>query len=469
MVYQKLFKRLCMVKRLFFYITFITFLILILFIFTLFYLGDAYSGKMVNDISVSKYEDEYKVNFKYIHLIENIIKNKKKQLFDHYTNIKEEEILGYINSINSLLPVIKDEKSLTKYLATMPITIKIVNQKNIITVSNDILSLKKRIKLPCNPLNNGYGVCNKIIDKTLYTVMYNYKTDSYVMGEIEVNPLKSKELKLSLYNFIKIIPNIIIYKDKKDLVKLTKKNFYIMKYEDFLDLFYGIKINSDKIKKFADIVVKKLKKYKASLFYSIFILIIFLTIITSIFYWFFYKKIKIADKLYEEYSTNAKYDKLTKTLNRYAFENEFKISSYLRLSLLDLDNLKYINDNFGHNMGDEILKEFVSLVKKYFEDCILGRWGGDEFVMLTSYAKDEMISALIQINNSLLEFQKSFDKDLKKIVSTSIGSVKIDSHKEFEELFKKADLALYKVKKSHKGDIVFYEEIEYIRIEKGDL
>ena len=469
MVYQKLFKRLYMVKRLFFYITFITFFIIILFALTLFLIGHKYSSKVLNDISVSKYEDEYKVNFRYIHLIENMIKNKKEQLFNDYVNIKKGETLGYINSINSLLPAIKDEKSLIEYLATIPITVKIVNQKNIITISNDILSLKKHIKLPCNPLNSGYGVCSKIIDKKLYTVMYNYQTGSFIMGEMGANPLKSQELKLSLYNFIKIIPNIILYKDKKDLAKLTEKNFYIMIYEEFLNLFYGIKINSNKIKKFADKVVKKLKKYKASLFYTIFILITFLIIITSIFYWFFYKKIKVADKLYEEYSTNAKYDKLTKTLNRYAFENEFKINSYLRMSLLDLDNLKYINDNFGHSMGDKVLKKFVLLVKDYFEDCILGRWGGDEFVMLTSYTKDEMISAILQINKQLLEFQKSFDKDMKQIVSVSVGSVMIESHQEFEELFKKADLALYKVKKSHKGDIVFYEEIEYIRIEKADL
>ncbi len=458
-----------MVKRLFFYITFITFFIITLFIIMLFYVEHKYSNEVLNDISISRYEDEYKANLKYLNLIKNMIKNKKEQLFKNHLSIKKEQVLSYISSINSLMPIAKNHNSLTDYLFTLPVTIKIVNQKHITITSNDILSVGKKIKLPCDPLDDGYGVCSKFTNEKIYGVIYNHKTDNFIIGESIANPLKSKEIKSSLYNFIKIIPNIVIYQNKKDLVKLTNDNFYIMEYEKFLDIFYGIKINSNKIKIFADSVINKTKKYEISIFYNILILLAILAFITSLFYWFFYTKIKIADRLYNEYSTNARYDKLTGTLNRYALEDEFKTNSYLRLSLLDLDNFKYINDNFGHHIGDAVLKEFVSSVKKYFQDCMLGRWGGDEFVMLTSYTKDEIKNALKQVNSKLLELQKSFDSDMKQIVSASMGSVMIESHQNFEELFKKADLALYKVKKSHKGDIVFYEDIDYVRIEKDDL
>ncbi len=458
-----------MVKRLFFYITFITFFIVALFIVMLFFIEHKYSNEILNDIAVSKYEDEYKANFRYLYMIKNMIKNKKEQLFNNYTNLNKEQVLSYITSINTLMPAIKDRKSLTDYLATMPIIIKIVNQKYNVVTSNNILSIGKQIKLPCNPLDNGYGICSKIINNKIYGIIYNYKTNNFIMGETEANPPKSQEIKSTLYNFVKIIPNIIIYQNKNDLTKFNNSNFYIMEYEKFLDLFYGIKIDSSKIKIFANNIIIKIKKYEISLFYNIIILLSILTFITFLFYLFFYKKIKIADRLYNEYSINAKYDKLTKTLNRYAFENEFRASSYLRLSIIDLDNFKYINDNFGHSMGDKVLKEFALLIKKYFENNILGRWGGDEFVMLTSCTKDEMINTLNKINKKLFEFQKNFDKNMKKIVSASIGSVIIEPHQEFEELFKKADLALYKAKKFHKGSIVFYEEIEYIRIEKDDL
>ena len=458
-----------MVKRLFFYITFLTFFIVVFFVFILFFIEHKYSNEVLNDMSVGKYEDEYKVNFDYLHLINDMIKSKKEQLFDNYANIKKEQTLSYISSINTLIPAIKDRKLLSDYLATMPITIKIVNRKYIIIASSNVQNIGKHIKLPCNPLNNRHKVCSKIVNEKIYGAIYNHKTNNFIVGETEINPSKSKEIKLSLNNFIKIIPNIIIYRDRSDVIKFNDNNFYMMEYEKFLDLFYGIKINSNKIKRFANNIINKIKKYEISLFYNIIILLCILVFITFLLYWFFYSKIKIADRLYNEFSTNAKYDKLTQTLNRYAFEDEFKTGSYLRLSIVDLDNFKYINDNFGHNIGDKVLKEFASLIKKYFENCTVGRWGGDEFLILTSYTKDEMRDALMQINKKLFEFQKSFDKKMEKIVSASIGSVVIESRKEFEELFKKADLALYKVKKSHKGNIVFYEEIDYVRIEKDDL
>ncbi len=458
-----------MVKRLFFYITFITLFIIALFVIMLFYVEHRYSSEVLNDISISRYEDEYKANLKYLNLIKDMVKNKKEQLFNNHVNIKKEQVLSYINSINSLIPVVKNNKSLTDYLFTLPIVIKIVNQQHVAVASNDILSVEKKIELPCDPIEDGYGVCNKTTDDKIYGVIYNHKTGYYIVGESIANPLKSKEIRRSLYDYIKIIPNIVIYKNKEDLIKFTKENFYMMEYEKFLDIFYGIKIDSNKIKRFADSVIDKTKKYEVSIFYNILILLVILILITSLFYWFFYTKIKIADRLYNEYSTNARYDKLTGTLNRYAFENKLKSSSYLRLSLLDLDNFKYINDNFGHHIGDIILKEFVLSVKKYFQDCILGRWGGDEFIMLTSYTKDEIKSALKEINNKLFKLQKSFDNDMKKVVSVSIGSVEIEPYQNFEELFKKADLALYKVKKTHKGDVIFYEDIDYIRIEKSDL
>ena len=458
-----------MVKKLFFYITFITFFIVALFIIMLFFIENKYSNEVLNDISISKYEDEYKANFNYLHLIQNMINNKEEQLFNNFTDIKKEQILSYINSISALIPAVKDKKSLIDYLATMPITIKIINQQHIVTISNDILSIGEKFNFPCDPIDNGYGICSKIVNEKVYGIIYNFKTGDFIEGETKANPLKSKDIEQTLYNFIKIIPNIIIYKDRHDLTKLKNDDFYIMEYEKFLNLFYGIQINSTKIKKFANSVVNKIKNYEISLFYNIIALISVLIIITILFYWFFYGKIKVADKLYNEYSTNAKYDKLTKALNRYAFEDEFRVSSYLRLSIVDLDNFKYINDTFGHSIGDKVLKEFVLLIKKYFKHSVLGRWGGDEFVLLTSYTKDEMINALAQINKKLFELQKSFDKEMEKTISASLGSTIIESRQEFEELFKKADLALYKVKKSHKGNIVFYEEIDYVRIEKDDL
>ncbi len=85
----------------------------------------------------------------------------------------------------------------------------------------------------------------------------------------------------------------------------------------------------------------------------------------------------------------AKYDSLTKVLNRTSFENEvvdFMSDTEKQptgaMIMLDLDNFKAINDNFGHLKGDEALKQLTQVLKHTFRSQdIIARWGGDEFII----------------------------------------------------------------------------------------
>ena len=136
--------------------------------------------------------------------------------------------------------------------------------------------------------------------------------------------------------------------------------------------------------------------------------------------------------------------------------------------VVDLDNFKYINDTFWHEQGDDVLKEFSWLLKKYFKNDVIGRWGGDEFLICTNKEKEQIKSIIDTINEHLKEIQKQFDKQLIKKLSASAGgcdNVKLDIQKRFNN----ADLALYKVKKLGKKGCLFYDEINYIKIEKEDL
>jgi diguanylate cyclase (GGDEF)-like protein len=108
------------------------------------------------------------------------------------------------------------------------------------------------------------------------------------------------------------------------------------------------------------------------------------------------------------------------------------------------------------------------MLKKYFDNDLIGRWGGDEFLVCTNKSKREIIKIVENINKSLLFLQKRFDHDTKKILSVSIGAC--DNEKlPFEKRFTNADLALYKIKKSTKGNIAFYADLDYVKIEKDDL
>lgn len=85
------------------------------------------------------------------------------------------------------------------------------------------------------------------------------------------------------------------------------------------------------------------------------------------------------------------HDKLTNAYNREFFDKNYRriIKNYhtnnskLAIAILDIDHFKLVNDNYGHDVGDEVLVKFVETIQKYsHRDDILIRWGGEEFVFL---------------------------------------------------------------------------------------
>lgn len=129
--------------------------------------------------------------------------------------------------------------------------------------------------------------------------------------------------------------------------------------------------------------------------------------------------------------------------------------------LFDLDNYKLINDTFGHNFGDQVLVDVSEIVKKRFRSSdIIGRMGGDEFVILLrnmrsyQYA-EKLISDLCEMIN------KTYSANGKEVtLSASIGitRVPIDGYT-FEELYEKSDIALYQVKKHRKNNYKYFGDL----------
>ena len=158
------------------------------------------------------------------------------------------------------------------------------------------------------------------------------------------------------------------------------------------------------------------------------------------------QKIKeiVCSKKFNLYKTEY-LEPLTKCRNRKFFNNEFeKIilnseSSYL--IFIDLNGFKQINDTFGHNFGDEVLKEFGKrLLKSIRKDDICIRYGGDEFIIVV---KNNNIEELLKrlVSNCNFEFN-----NIK--ISASIGVARYPNDaKEPCELLMMADNAMYKSKK----------------------
>lgn len=153
----------------------------------------------------------------------------------------------------------------------------------------------------------------------------------------------------------------------------------------------------------------------------------------------------------------AEMDMMTSSYNRYkieeVLENEFNRSlrsqDIFSMVIMDLNNLKEVNDNFGHDMGDRIIKVFANGIKERIRAIdSLGRWGGDEFVLVCPNTGYTGIKTL------MVKISKSLNKELNEIIpkaSFCYGCAAYTlSDFDYKSIFKRADLELYECKKCYK-------------------
>ena len=129
------------------------------------------------------------------------------------------------------------------------------------------------------------------------------------------------------------------------------------------------------------------------------------------------------------------------------------------LVFLDMDNLKKMNDLYGHKAGDRALKLLGSLRMEYAQHSVVCRLGGDEFLMFVpGVSKDEIVKIVTGIQE---KFEQNKEKDAEiRCASVSVGICEVIKGDPFEECYSKADKALYHVKQNGKGSYFFYQQME---------
>jgi diguanylate cyclase (GGDEF)-like protein len=174
-------------------------------------------------------------------------------------------------------------------------------------------------------------------------------------------------------------------------------------------------------------------------------------------------KRKTLEKELEKLATT---DPLTGAKNRRSFLNLLKAelnrakryNHSLALYMMDIDHFKKINDKFGHDIGDKLLKLLVAKSYSVLRDSdLFGRWGGEEFIILvpeTDFGqasfvaerlRGELAKSKLEINNgTIIHFTVSIGFSLNK--NPSITS---------DELIKNADNALYTAKRQGRNQVVF--------------
>ena len=129
------------------------------------------------------------------------------------------------------------------------------------------------------------------------------------------------------------------------------------------------------------------------------------------------------------------------------------------LVFLDMDNLKKINDIYGHKAGDRALKLLGSLLMEHAQHSVVCRLGGDEFLMFVSeVSKEEIIDIVTKIQK---KFEQCKEEDMEiRFADISVGICEVNKGDPFEECYSKADKALYYVKQNGKGSYFFYQQME---------
>ncbi|TLS36671.1 GGDEF domain-containing protein [Pseudalkalibacillus caeni] len=203
------------------------------------------------------------------------------------------------------------------------------------------------------------------------------------------------------------------------------------------------------------------------LYISIFLTSIFLQVLIGLTVGVLSSKVKEKEshleRLNKELEKLSSIDELTGVYNRRGFlmlSRQAIISSPVSSCLyLDLDGFKQVNDKYGHETGDELLKNVARLIKSCVqEEDVVGRLGGDEYVVfLKDGDENRAVQVASQIKNAFSEAIIINNETCTVTPSIGIAGSPADG-KSIEELLLNSDSAMYRAKKQGKNGYSIYTE-----------
>jgi len=159
------------------------------------------------------------------------------------------------------------------------------------------------------------------------------------------------------------------------------------------------------------------------------------------------------------------HDKLTNAYNREFFDKKYKSLLYeckqenqqFAISLLDIDHFKKVNDTYGHDIGDYVLKELVLQINNFSrKEDILIRWGGEEFILILKINSIEGLHKTLE--HLRLSIAEHFFEHVHQI-TCSFGATIYKENEKIEETIKRADNALYEAKDNGRNKVVIKDII----------
>ncbi|MHC1749334.1 MAG: diguanylate cyclase [Cellulosilyticaceae bacterium] len=183
-------------------------------------------------------------------------------------------------------------------------------------------------------------------------------------------------------------------------------------------------------------------------------------------------------KLFNQVEYFASYDELTQILNRrQLFKRGMKYLHYaktkhqkLSLVMFDIDYFKQINDNYGHTVGDTVIKEVVNCAKREMKDNdIIGRYGGEEFILVLPNENQQIAYFKAEMIRKQIMAIKSEELGMGNTpITASFGVYEFSElERDFLDGTKKVDDALYKAKNMGRNMVVCYDQLEMIEEEEN--
>lgn len=164
-------------------------------------------------------------------------------------------------------------------------------------------------------------------------------------------------------------------------------------------------------------------------------------------------------KLYDEVSRLAREDPLTGAFNRRKMDELIqsetmrseRYKSIFSMIIFDLDDFKEVNDRYGHDVGDKVLKQLIEVVKADLRSVdAVGRWGGEEFVILLPGIK--IHQAVLVAERVLTKIDKT-EFNGRIHITASFGVAQRMSAETFENFYRRLDQAMYRAKSNGKNQV----------------
>ena len=325
-----------------------------------------------------------------------------------------------------------------------------------------ISSLNQKIETKNTELNSKISSIEEqkilITKQTKNIKNYEDKLDTQTqLLEVQKRQLEEQKKELNtIYSTIKQekekLSNAVLEANEKERMLKSLVNLQIDKQKEFENAKIELEhLNSQIEEEKNNLLIKESiiadQKNKILIFGALFIIILILGI-NGIRQNLLLKNLSQIDTLSGLYNRRFMNKKIEEEISKY---KRYKIP--FSVLLIDVDFFKKINDTYGHDKGDFVIKRISNLLKQNIRDSdICARWGGEEFLILVP--NNNLDGALILANN-LKELIEKNNFEIKENVTISIGVSTFDENSSQEKLLKSADIALYKAKENGRNRTEF--------------